>query len=44
MGFVLHMHFIEGGKRKWTIHIIAAHRLKMMEIAGPRYGGLIQRD
>jgi len=34
----------EGKEKKWTIHIIATHRLKMMEIAGPRYGGLIQQD
>ena len=39
------MHFMEeAGGKKWTIHIIAAHRLKMMEIAGPRCGGLIHAD
>lgn len=34
----------EAGEKKWTIHIIAAHRLEMMEIAGPRCRGLIHAD
>jgi len=30
--------------KKWTILVIAAHRLKTMEIAGPRCRGLIHAD
>lgn len=44
-GFYVASAFHGGGwGKKWTIHIIAAHRLKMMEIAGPRCRGLIHAD
>lgn len=33
-----------GWGKKWTIHIIAAQRLKMMEIAGPGCRVLIPAD
>lgn len=42
MGFILHVCFMEAaGDEKWTIRIIAAHGLKMMEIASPGCRGLI---
>lgn len=44
-GFYIASTFCGGrGRKSWTIHIIAAHWLKMLEIAGPRCTGLIHAD